>query len=70
MKMKSLQMGSVGFETSSVTSTARGGCPGQRTDDPPSVSRSSSRWSGETMMDLQSYGLMEERYGIREEGIF
>jgi hypothetical protein len=33
-------------------------------------SNDSSRRSGEAMRDLQSYGLMEERYGIQEEGIF
>jgi hypothetical protein len=70
MKMKSLQMGSVCFKTFSVTSTAKGGCPEQRTDDITSVSRSSSSRSVEMMTDSQSYGLMEERYGIQEEGIF
>ena len=70
MKMRSLQMGSVGYETFTVTSTAKGGCPKQRTDDNPCVLRSSSLQPAETMTDWQSYGLMEERYGIQEEGIF
>ena len=70
MKMQALSMGSVGFETYTVTSSAKGGCPKQRTDHSPSVLQSSSRRSWETMLDSQSYGLMEERYGIQEEGIF
>jgi hypothetical protein len=67
MEMKSLQMGSVGFQKFTVTSTAKGGCPKQRTGH---VSGSPSNQPVETMTDSQSYGLMEERYGIREEGIF
>ncbi len=70
MKMKSLQRGSVGFENFTVTSTAKGGCPRQRTGSVPVLSDSLLRRHGETMTDSQSYGLMEERYGIQEEGIF
>ena len=70
MEMKSLQMGSVGFEKITVTSTAEGGCPQQRTGNIPVVPRFSFRQPVETMTDSQSYGLMEERYGIQEEGIF
>jgi hypothetical protein len=70
MKMKSQQMGSVGFEKFTVTSTAKGGCPKQCTGHIPVLSRSPFRRPVETMTDSQSYGLMEERYGIQEEGIF
>ncbi len=38
MKMESLQMGSVDFEKFTVTSTAKGGCPKQRTGHIPAVS--------------------------------
>jgi hypothetical protein len=70
MMMESLQMGSVGFEKFTVKSTAKGGCPKQRTGPVPVMSGCPSSRSVETMTDLQSYGLMEERYGIQEEGIF
>jgi hypothetical protein len=70
MKMESLQMGSVGFEKIAITSTAKGGCPKQRTGRIPAQSRPPFRQPVETMTDSQSYGLMEERYGIQEEGIF
>ncbi len=70
MKMQPLPMGSAGFEPHTVTSTAKGGCPKQRTGHSPSVSKSSSSRSWETTLDSQSYGSMEERYGIQEEGIF
>jgi hypothetical protein len=70
MEMKSLQTGSIGFEKFTVTSTAKGGCPQQRTGHVPSVPGSPSSQPVETMTDSQSYGLMEERYGIQEEGIF
>jgi hypothetical protein len=70
MAMKSLRMGSVGFEKFTVTSTAKGGCPKQRTGSVPVLSDALLRRPVETMTDSQSYGLMEERYGIREEGIF
>jgi hypothetical protein len=69
MEMK-LQMGSVGCGEFTVTSTAKGGCPQQRTGHVPAVSGSPSSRPVEAMTDSQSYGLMEERYGIREEGIF
>jgi len=70
MKMESQQMGSVGFEKITVTSTAKGGCPKQHTGQIPTQSRPPFRRLVETMTDSQSYGLMEERYGIQEEGIF
>jgi hypothetical protein len=70
MKMESPQMGSVGFEKFTATSTAKGGCLKQRTGHVPAISGCPSSRSVETMTDLQSYGLMEERYGIQEEGIF
>ena len=68
--MESLQMRSVGFEKITVTSTAEGGFTKQRTGPIPVQSRPPLRQPVETMTDSQSYGLMEERYGIREEGIF
>ena len=70
MKMEALQTGSVGFEKITVTSTAGSGCPKQRTGRIPAQSRPPFGRPGETMTDMQSCGLMEERYGIREEGIF
>ena len=70
MKMESLQTGSVDFEKIIVTTTAKSGYPQQRTGQIPAQSKSPFRWPGETMTDSQSYGLMEERYGIQEEGIF
>ena len=71
MKMESLEMGSVGYQKFTVTSSAKGGCPKQQCTGPTSP-QSSAPFSrpGETMTDSQSYGLMEERYGIQEEGIF
>jgi len=70
MKMESLPMGSVDFEKFTVAGTAKGGCPKQHTGQIPAESRPPFRRPMETMTDSQSYGLMEERYGIREEGIF
>ncbi len=70
MEMQALPMGSAGFETHTVTSTAKGRCPKQRTGHSPSVPKSPSNRSWETILDSQSYGSMEERYGIQEEGIF
>jgi hypothetical protein len=70
MKMTSQMWGNVGFDKVSVTGTAKGDQPKQSAERFPSVSRSSFRQPVETMTDLQSYALMEERYGIREEGIF
>ena len=70
MKMKS-QMGiNVCFEKFSITGTAKGGNPKQSAERMPASSKSSFRQSLETLTDLQSYSLMEERYGIWEEGIF
>jgi hypothetical protein len=70
MKMKS-QMGvSVCFEPFSVAVTSVDGYPIPSVEGIPALSRSSFRQSLETMTDLQSYSIMEERYGIREEGIF
>jgi hypothetical protein len=70
MKMESLQMGSVDFGKFTVAGTAKGGCPMQRTGQLPAQSRPPFRRPVDTMTDSQSYGLMEERYGIQEEGIF
>ena len=70
MKMKS-QMGvSVCFEPFSVAGTSVEGYPTPSVEEIPALSKSSFRQSLETMTDLQSYSVMEERYGIREEGFF
>jgi hypothetical protein len=70
MKMKS-QMGvSVSFEPFSVAVTSVDGYLASSIERIPTLSKSSFRQSLETMTDLQSYSMMEERYGIREEGIF
>jgi hypothetical protein len=71
MKTRSLSLGSVGFETRTVTSSAKGGCPKQRTDHGPSASSPFLSGSGEAIPDYyRSSRSMEERYGIQEEGIF
>ena len=62
--------GSAGFEPFNPTSIAKGGCQTQPARTIAAPSKAPIRRSEETMRDLQSYGLMEERYGIREEGIF
>jgi hypothetical protein len=54
----------------SVTGTAGSGYPKQPAERIPALSKSLFQQSLETITDLQSYSLMEERYGIREEGIF
>ncbi len=70
MKMKP-QMGvNVWFEKFSVTGTAKGGYSRQSAERMPASPKSSFHQSLETITDLQSYALMEERYGIQEEGIF
>jgi hypothetical protein len=70
MKIKSQTCGNVYFEKNSVTSTTKDGYPKQSAEYTPSSSKSLSSQPVETMADLQSYSMMEERYGIREEGIF
>lgn len=70
MKMKS-QMGiNVCFEKFSVTGTPKGGYSKQSAERLTASSKSLFRQPMETITDLQSYSLMEERYGIREEGMF
>ena len=70
MKMNLQRTGRVDFEKLNLTSTAEGGCPKQRPRSIAAPSIDPVRRPGEMMRDLQSYGLMEERYGIQEEGIF
>jgi hypothetical protein len=70
MKMNPQRTGSVGFEKLTHTSTAKGGCPKQRSRSLATPSDDPFRRSEETMRDLHSYGFMEERYGIQEEGTF
>ena len=70
MKMKSKMGRNDFFEKFSVTGTAKGDYTKQSAEPIPASSFSSLRQPPETVTDLQSYELMEERYGIREEGIF
>jgi hypothetical protein len=70
MKMKLKMGGTDFFEKFSVTGTAKGDYPKQSAEPIPAPSKSLFHRSLETLTDLQSYALMEERYGIREEGIF
>jgi hypothetical protein len=70
MKMKSKMGRNDFFEKFSVTGTAKGNYPKQSAEHIPASSKSAFRQPLETVTDLQSYALMEERYGIREEGIF
>ena len=70
MKMKSKMGENDFFEKFGVTGTAKGNYSKQPADQIPASSKSSFRQPLETLTDLQSYALMEERYGIREEGIF
>ncbi len=70
MKIQSEMGGNVCFEKSRVTGTAKGGNQKQSAEHIPASSKSSFRQPLETITDVQSYTLMEERYGIKEEGIF
>jgi len=70
MKMKSQDGVSVCFAPFRIIVAPVDGCPAPSVDLIPILSKSSFRQSLETMMDLQSYSMMEERYGIREEGLF
>ncbi len=70
MKVNLQRTGSIGFEQPNLMSTAKGGCPQQRSRSMSALSIDPFRRSEETTRDLQSYGLMEERYGIKEEGMF
>ncbi|MDP1989872.1 MAG: hypothetical protein Q8K00_02520 [Syntrophales bacterium] len=70
MKMKSQIGVNVCIEKFCVTGTAKGGYPKQSAERMPVSSKSPFSQPQETVTDLQSYALMEERYGIREEGIF
>ncbi len=70
MKMRSQIGVNVCIEKFCVTGTAKGNYPKQSADHIPASSKSAFRQPPETVTDLQSYALMEERYGIREEGIF
>ncbi|MBA4422035.1 MAG: hypothetical protein C0390_02895 [Syntrophus sp. (in: bacteria)] len=70
MKMKSQTGVNVCIEEFSVTGTAKGGHPKQPAERLPASSTSLFRQPKETIADLQSHSLMEERYGIREEGMF
>ncbi len=68
MKDKLHLMGK-GLEASGTAFTALDGCPERHTGDlgPPSPL---FRPSVDSMTELEYKGLMEERYGILDEGIF
>ncbi len=68
--MKSQMKGTIRFEKISITDTVNGKYPKQSAERLPASSNASFRQPPETIADLQSYSLMEERYGIREEGMF
>jgi hypothetical protein len=70
MKMNLQRTGPAGFEKLNLTSTAEGGCPKQPPRGITEPSIEPFRRPVTEMRDLQSYGLMEERYGIQEEGLF
>jgi hypothetical protein len=70
MKIKAKMGGDVFFEKFSVIGTTKGDYPKQSAEPVPASSKSLFHRSLETLSDLQSYALMEERYGIQEEGIF
>ncbi|MEW6334312.1 MAG: hypothetical protein AB1558_08575 [Thermodesulfobacteriota bacterium] len=52
------------------TGTAKGGCPDQSRRRASDAAAKPYRRPFEAMTDQHSFGCMEERYGIREEGIF
>jgi hypothetical protein len=58
------------FKRFDFTGAAKGGCPEQQSGRVLDSSNNVFRQPAETMTDQQSFGCMEERYGIREEGIF
>ena len=70
MKTQSQMNGKIPFEKLSIAGTVKGEYPRQSAERLPASSNASFRQPMETITDLQSYSLMEERYGIREEGMF
>ena len=70
MKTRSRTITHDSFKRFDFTGAAKGGCPEQHPDRVPDSSNNVFRQPSETMTDQQSFGCMEERYGIREEGIF
>lgn len=58
------------FKRFDFAGTSKGGGQKQHPGRAADWSNDSYSPTMETMTDQQSYGLMEERYGIREEGIF
>lgn len=70
MKTQSHMKGMIRFEKLGVTGTVKGECRKQSAERLPASAYTSSRQSLEAITDLQSCSLMEERYGIREEGMF
>jgi hypothetical protein len=70
MKTRLQMMKRVGFKRFDFAGIAKGGYPKQHPGRVPDSSNDSFPRPRETMTDQQSYGVMEERYGIREEGIF
>jgi|GEM_PF-2911876 len=68
--MKSQIKGTVCFDTSGVAGTVKDSYPKQSAKRHAALSKTSFPQPMEAITDLQSYSLMEERYGIREEGLF
>lgn len=59
-----------GVKRFDFTGAAAGGSPEERRGPLADASHRLFRPSGDAMTDQQSFRCMEERYGIREEGIF
>ncbi len=70
MKTQAQMNGMIHFEKLSMTGTVKGECRQQSAERLPASANTSFRQPLEAITDLQSYSLMEERYGIREEGMF
>jgi len=65
-----LQKISIDFEKFNAINTANGECPEQLLGSRPGSLTSQDQQPVKTMPDQEYVRLMEERYGIREEGIF
>ncbi len=59
-----------GSEAFSIDAHATGGCRSQATDGVSASGKQYVPQPYDPLMDLESTQLMEERYGIREEGLF
>lgn len=65
-----LQKINIGVEKINAIHNANEECPEQRSGSRPDSLASQYQPSGNAMPDQEYVILMEERYGIREEGIF